>query len=134
MKPKIIVGTVLIIAALVYLIIGGFKETAIYYLTVPELYAKQPLPVGEGLRVSGYVVPETIDWNADEIKLTFAMAEGQDTLYVQYNGIMPDQLADAQQVVAEGKLDSSGVLLANKILLKCPSKYEVEGQSGNRGY
>ncbi len=128
MKPKIIIGVLIIVAALAYLIIGGVKETAIYYLTIPELFAKSELPIGEGVRVSGYVIPESIEWSSEKIQLRFAMAEEGDTLRVLYNGIMPDQLAEAQQVVAEGIIDSTGVLVANKLLLKCPSKYDVSDQ------
>lgn len=135
MKPKIVIGTVIIIAALVYLVVGGFKDSAVYYMTVKELYASEEKPFGQGVRISGYAVPESINWNAEEIKLSFALAEENDTLQVVYNGIMPDQLADAQQVVVEGTLENNGVLTANKILLKCPSKYEVEGEEKtNRGY
>jgi cytochrome c-type biogenesis protein CcmE len=135
MKPKIVIGVLIIVVALGYLIIGGFKENAVYYLTIPEVHAKTSLQAGEGLRVSGYVVPQSIDWNADKIDLHFAMTESGDTLNVYYKGIMPDQLAEAQQVVAEGHLDSSGVLVASKLLLKCPSKYEVKNQGNyNRGY
>jgi cytochrome c-type biogenesis protein CcmE len=135
MKPKIVIGVLVIIAALVYLVVGGFKDTAVYYMTVKELYADQSMPVGEGVRISGYVVPETINWDAENIKLSFAMAEEQDTLNVEYSGIMPDQLAEAQQIVVEGKLESGKLLQANNILLKCPSKYEVkETEKTNRGY
>jgi cytochrome c-type biogenesis protein CcmE len=135
MKPKIVIGVLVIVAALVYLVVGGFKDTAVYYMTVKELYAEETMPLGEGVRISGYAVPESIDWNSEEIKLTFSLAEENDTLQVIYNGIMPDQLADAQQVVVEGTLENSGILTANKILLKCPSKYEVkENETYDRGY
>ena len=130
MKPKIVIGVLLIVGALAYLIIGGFQDTAVYYMTVPELYAKGDLPQNQGVRVSGYVVPESIQWDASAIKLDFAMAENGDTLLVTYNGIMPDQLGDAQQVVVEGLIGNSGVLTAEKIFLKCPSKYEEK----DRGY
>lgn len=135
MKPKIVVGVLVIVAALIYLVIGGFKDTAVYYMTVKELYAEESMPLGEGVRISGYAVPESIVWNSDEIKLTFSLAEDGDTLNVVYNGIMPDQLADAQQIVVEGTLENSGVLTAHKILLKCPSKYEAkENETFDRGY
>ncbi len=126
MKPKIIIGVIIIVLALVYLIFDGVKESAVYYMTVPELYSKENLPIGQGVRISGHVVPESIQWDADTVELHFSMAEQQDTLNIFYKGIMPDQLADAQQVVAEGTIDSSGTLQANKIFLKCPSKYEVK--------
>jgi cytochrome c-type biogenesis protein CcmE len=126
MKPKMVIGVVIIIAALVYLFIGGFKDNAIYYLTIPELHAKGLGNSGEGLRVSGYVVPHTIQWDAQKVELRFVMTEQKDTLNVFYHGVMPDQLAAAQQVLVEGKLGTDGTLLASKILLKCPSKYEAK--------
>ena len=130
MKPKIIVGVLLITCALAYLIVGGLKETAVYYMTVPELYARAEQPVGQGMRVSGPLLPESIRWNAEKIELRFALCEAEDTLRVIYHGVPPDQLANAQQVVVEGELLSSGVFLARKLLLKCPSKYETKGASG----
>ncbi|MBN2410277.1 cytochrome c maturation protein CcmE [candidate division KSB1 bacterium] len=125
MKPKILIGVIIIVIALGYIIIGGIKETAVYYLTVSEFRANKDLKPGDGVRLSGYVVPSSIRWDPEKIELNFAMYEEADTINVFYKGVMPDQLADAQMVVTEGQLTESGTLLANKILLKCPSKYET---------
>jgi len=125
MKPKIIIGIIIIVAALGWLIFGGFTSSAVYYLSISELMAHEA-ESGEGLRVTGYVAPESIDWNAEKIELRFKMYEDADSIDVYYAGIMPDQLQDAQQVVAEGHLDETGQFIATKLLLKCPSKYETE--------
>jgi len=125
MKPKILIGVIIIVIALGYIIIGGIKETAVYYLTVSEFRAKKDLLPGDGVRISGYVVPTSIRWDPEKIELNFALYEEADTINVFYKGVMPDQLADAQMVVTEGQLAENGSLEANKILLKCPSKYET---------
>lgn len=125
MKPKIIIGIIIIVAALSWLILGGFTSSAVYYLSIPELLA-QDIDAGEGIRVTGYVAPESIDWDAEKIELRFKLYEQADSLDVFYAGIMPDQMRDAQQVVAEGHLDENGQFVATKLLLKCPSKYETE--------
>ena len=125
MKPKIIIGVVIIIVAIVFLIFSGLKETAVYYLTISEIKMKKDLPPGRALRVSGEVLPETVEWNAEKIQLRFTLVEGNDSLHVEYHGTLPDQIGDAQQVVAEGALNDGGVFVAKKILLKCPSKYEA---------
>ena len=125
MKPKIVIGVGIVIIALVFLIFSGFKETAMYYLTIPEVNAQETKYVGQGVRISGYVVPESIDWNAEKIELKFTMEEDGDSLDVYYKSIMPDQLAEAQQIIVEGVMDSTQVLNAERILLKCPSKYEA---------
>ena len=131
MKPKIIIGTLIIIVALGFLIISGFKDSAVYYMTVTELNAKKAGLTGEGLRVSGYVIPSSIHWDAEKIQVRFTMLEGRDSLRVLYKGVKPDQLADAQQVLAEGKLNADGIFQASKLLLKCPSKYEAQLQEQN---
>jgi cytochrome c-type biogenesis protein CcmE len=128
MKPKIVIGVLVIVAALVYLIVGSFGDNTLYYMTVKELRAKARVSPNEGLRVNGYVVPTTIKWDAEKIELRFTIAEGKDSVRVYYKGVAPDQLADAQQAVVEGKMGVDGELKATKILLKCPSKYEVKDE------
>ncbi|HPN35131.1 MAG TPA: cytochrome c maturation protein CcmE [bacterium] len=128
MKPKIVAGVVVIIAALAYLFVGSLKNSALYYLTVSELFAQSEFPVNEGLRVNGYVAPASIRWDANKGETRFLLFEGKDSLRVCYKGVAPDQLAEAQQVVVEGKMAANGELAATKILLKCPSKYEVKKQ------
>jgi cytochrome c-type biogenesis protein CcmE len=126
MKLKIVVGVFVIVVAFTLLIFSGLKETAVYYYTISELRANKDRTAGEGLRISGVVDPTSIEWNAEKISLKFVLVEGADSLQVEYQGPKPDQLADAQQVVAEGHLDGSGIFQAKKILLKCPSKYETK--------
>ena len=126
MNPKIIIGVTVIVAALVYLIVASFQDNTLYYMTVGELYAQGRMPVDKGLRINGAVDPSSIQWNAQKIELLFTLTEGKDSLRVVYQGPAPDQLADGQQAVVEGKLDAGGVFHATKISLKCPSKYEAK--------
>ncbi len=130
MKPKIVIGVTVIIAALLYLIFASFKDNTLYYMTVRELYSQDVLPVNKGLRINGTVVPSSINWNAQKIELAFILSEGKDSLAVVYKGPAPDQLANGQPAVVEGKLDGDGVFHATKITLKCPSKYEAKAKDG----
>lgn len=132
MKPKIVIGVLLIVAALIFLMVSGFKDNAAYYLTVSELHAKTDLSPEDGVRIHGYVDPATIQWDPERIELYFDLHEAGDTLHIYYEGVKPDQLADAQQVVAEGHLRADGVFHAKTIMLKCPSKYEVEEAEDSR--
>ena len=133
MKPKIIIGVAIIVTALIFLIFSGFKDNASYYLTVSELYAKEDITPEDGVRIHGYVDPASIKWDVDAIELYFDLHDEGDTLKIYYKGVKPDQLADAQQVVAEGHLRGDGIFHAEKIMLKCPSKYEVEVAEDKEG-
>jgi cytochrome c-type biogenesis protein CcmE len=127
MKPKIVVGVLIIVAALSYLIASSLKENASYYLTVSELSARSDITPQTGVRVHGIVDTGSIQWDAESIVLEFDLLDEFNTLHVIYHGIQPDQLAEAQQVVLEGRRQADGVFQAEKIMLKCPSKYETKG-------
>lgn len=60
----------------------------------------------------------------------FSICEEDDeskTLTVRYHGTKPDQFDEAYHIVAVGKFaKDENVFKADKLLIKCPSKYEQE--------
>ncbi len=52
--------------------------------------------------------------------------ESQARIPVKFHGAPPANLNEASQVVAIGAVNSAGVMEAEKLLVKCPSKYEAE--------
>ena len=51
--------------------------------------------------------------------------ETKETMPVRYHGMKPDQFDQAYHIVAIGKY-REGAFHADKLLIKCPSKYEQE--------
>ena len=146
---KFVIGGLLILGAVVYLIWSSTAATSEYFLTIDELKAKGPDIVNKNLRVSGAVLGDTINYDAQTLTLTFevahvpgdqAMIEDEgglaDALHqavmdpsrarmqVQYVGPMPDLLRNEAQAIVTGKLGEDGVFYADELLLKCPTKYE----------
>lgn len=122
----ILAGTVVL--AVAYLMSSAFSAGFVYYLTVEELLARAPEVVGRPARVQGFVAPGTVDWRPAELSLRFALQAGEQggpSIPVVYRGPRPDLLADRVEVIVEGRLDPSGVLVARQVLVKCPSKYEA---------
>ena len=129
-KIKFIVAIILIAGALSYLVFAGVKDTMVYYLTVSELENKVPSIYGERVRVSGTVVPGTI--NKDENgNLKFSITDGENEIHVSYNGIIPDIFRDDVEAVVEGKYGKNRIFNADILLAKCPTKYESEEQLYN---
>ncbi len=83
-------------------------------------------PAGHGLRVHGFVVVGSIQKALAEGHVDFAIQDpGGAPLRVRYQGIdVPDLFADGAEVVVEGRVDS-GRFLAERVMAKCPSKYEA---------
>jgi cytochrome c-type biogenesis protein CcmE len=148
-RTKFIVGGVLILAAVVYLIFSATKANAEYFMTVDELKAKSTSMAGQDVRVSGAVVGDTIQYDANTLMLTFDVAQvpgdqkevdaegglaavlhaavidpNRARLQIIYNGPKPDLLKNEAQAIMTGHLDSSGVFHADELLLKCPTKYQ----------
>lgn len=157
MRPKFILGGLLILAAVVYLIVSSTQASAEYFMTVDEVHTGGSGLVGKSLRVSGAVIGDTIQYDPQTLTLTFEVAhvtgdnkeiEAQgglaEVLYravndptrsrikVVYNGVKPDLLRNEAQAIMTGRMDAAGVFHADELLLKCPTRYEeaVPEQAG----
>jgi len=156
-RMKFIIGGMLILAAVVYLIFSATKANAEYFMTVDELNAKGASMTGQSVRVSGAVVGDSIQYDANSLTLTFDVAQvpgdqnevdaegglaavlhaavidpNRARLKIIYSGPKPDLLKNEAQAIMTGHLDSNGVFHADELLLKCPTKYQqaVPNQAG----
>ena len=73
-RNKFILGGLLILAAVVYLIFSSTKASAEYFMTVDELNADGSAAIGKSVRLSGAVIGDTIQYDADTLTLTFEVA------------------------------------------------------------
>ena len=130
-KIKFLIAGVIIVSAFAYLAISGFQsENLVYFLTVDEVSEKAPTLGGRGIRVQGKIVPRTLQKNPDAMLLAFRIQGEKGTLPVSYKGVPPDLLENGFPVIAEGKLDSKGVLVAKNLMVACPSKFEEMKEAG----
>jgi cytochrome c-type biogenesis protein CcmE len=121
----------LIVGSLVWLAVGGVKDTKTYYKTIPELEQMGPSAQSHRLRVGGDVKPGSIVKTGSQVN--FTLHQGAQTLNVVYTGMdpLPDTFRDNAQALADGHLGSDGVFQANKIQAKCASKYEAKPPQKN---
>jgi cytochrome c-type biogenesis protein CcmE len=149
-RPLVFIGgTIAIVLSLAYLVYGGVKQGASYWVTVGELSQRAPALSHQRVRVGGTVVPGTIRWDASHRTLRFVIADtppdprvyqtaasaqrdtvdargtrGTDRLPVVYSGVVPDVFAGGRQVVVAGTLGRDGTFDATTLLAKCPTKYD----------
>jgi cytochrome c-type biogenesis protein CcmE len=122
-KLKFIVAIAVITLTVSYLVYAGVKDTMIYYLTVQELKDQVPSVYDDRVRVSGIVVPGTIIQNIGE-PLRFTIKDGNETVDITYEGIVPDIFKDDVEAVVEGVYTRDNIFVADTLLAKCPTKYE----------
>ncbi|MFZ6030470.1 MAG: cytochrome c maturation protein CcmE [Chloroflexota bacterium] len=149
MRPKFLIGGILILAAVVYLIFSSMQASAEYFMTVDELVAQGDAVAGKNLRISGAVLGDSIVYDPQTLTLQFTVAHvpadsdivnaqgglatvlyeavndpNRNHLRVVYNGVMPDLLRNEAQAIMTGRLGEDGLFYADELLLKCPTKYE----------
>mgnify|MGYP001374638373 CR=1 FL=1 len=130
-KVKYIVGGVVIVGLIAYLIISSISSAGAYYREVGEVVSQRDALTGKNLRVSGNVVIESVQYDAAKLDLNFLISDPTDaskTLPVYFHGVQPDQIGrEGASAIVEGTLGPNGVVDANNLLLKCPSRYEEQG-------
>jgi cytochrome c-type biogenesis protein CcmE len=122
-KKKFLIGGIIICIAVGYLAITGFLDSNQYYYTVSEAAALGSEVQGRDLRINGTVAVGSVNNDVGSMTLTFTILEGGSSIPVVFHGAPPDSFKPDADVVVEGRIDTEGVLQADSILTKCPSKY-----------
>jgi cytochrome c-type biogenesis protein CcmE len=121
---KFFIGGVVVVAVVAVLIATSFGASTSDYLTIAQVKALAPDQARDS-RVAGAIVPDSINWNTKDVRLTFEIKDATGSLSISYRGPQPDMLVDAVEAVAIGKYNPSAqVFEAEELLMKCPSKYE----------
>jgi len=132
MKPKFLVGGLVILAALGYMIYAGVTQSAVYFVTPSELKAS---PVsGKVYRLGGLVAPGSLRWDARTLDLSFTLTDGQATIPVRHKGTAPDLFGEGRGAVVEGTLTPDGYVKATQILAKHSEDYKAPGDKSEASY
>ncbi len=129
-KVKFIIGGIIIAVAITYLVYSGIQTAGLYYLTVSEIKNEGTIAYGQSVRVNGDVLDGSIQWDSQEGTLRFIISDGENELPIIYRGVAPDTFRGGAEVVVEGEYTPENIFEADKIMAKCPSKYEAQENEG----
>jgi cytochrome c-type biogenesis protein CcmE len=100
--------------------VGAFLFSASPYVTVAEAKRSK----GDNLHLAGDIIPGSLVSLPRDGIVRFNVKDANGaTVQVVYSGPPPANMSDATKVVAIGGMKGSD-FYSNKLLLKCPSKYE----------
>jgi len=125
LRKKYLVGAVILVLAVGYLFYLSFSSSVSYYVTVSEFYSKGTELYNTDVRVAG-TISDPIDWNAEDVELSFTITEGGKNMEVAYRGARPSGFKAGSSILVEGKYSPEGIFMASQLIMKCPSKYELE--------
>jgi cytochrome c-type biogenesis protein CcmE len=135
-NKRFVVGTLIIIVALVSLVASSMRYNTLRAVPVQELRAADKTSqsfVGQRLRVVGHIgqepvrkVPlQTPDGLINIAHFQVKDEAGSQTIAVEYRDALPDTFRAGGPVQVDGLYAAPGVMRADHVLTKCPSKYEA---------
>ncbi len=113
----------------VVLLLGfaGFSASAFKETLTPYVPYETALKGDRVVQVAGALAKDSSSYEAAEESLYFTLQEPEtkELLRVRYKGLKPANFEDAISIVAIGRYDRTAKNFeADKLLVKCPSKYQ----------
>lgn len=105
----------------------GFSVTAFKQDLTPYVSYREACSTSRMVQVAGALEKGSSTYRATEGQLVFTLTEPKthQNLRVRYKGVRPGNFEDAISIVAIGRYDArTSEFEANKLLVKCPSKYQ----------
>ena len=106
----------------VLLAMWGLQDRAAYFVTPSDIAASK-VPADKAMRLGGMVVKGSLKRDPDGITIRFMVSDGKAETPVLFRGITPDLFKEGSGVVAEGRLEPSGLFVADNILAKHDERY-----------
>ena len=107
----------------------ALQDQASYFYTPSDIAQRKP-ETGQAIRLGGMVEKGSIQRSADGVTVEFIVQDGTAQQRATYTGIPPDLFVEGSGVVADGRLDASGMFVADTLLAKHDENYiprELEG-------
>jgi cytochrome c-type biogenesis protein CcmE len=126
-RMRLIGVTAIILIVIVAVVITmGNKQGAVY--TNVASVTKDKSLVGQPVKVGGTVVAGSWDKQTNPMRFSIreegAQNDNGPKLKVVYSGTVPSTFGDGVVAIVTGTLQQDGVVKANEMITKCPSKYE----------
>src|SRR3984957_8239054 len=110
-----------VLAVAVALMLNAFRDSIVFFNSPSDVAEKHVEP-GTRIRLGGLVKDGSIEHSGD-LRVRFAVTDGNSEIPVTYQGVLPDLFREGQGVIAEGALDGAGVFNADTILAKHDETY-----------
>ncbi|HCO8766902.1 TPA: cytochrome c maturation protein CcmE [Pseudomonas aeruginosa] len=89
----------------------------------PTQIANGEAPQDARIRAGGMVAEGSLKRSGDSLGVEFVVTDFAKNVTIRYRGILPDLFREGQGIVALGKLNADGVLIADEVLAKHDENY-----------
>ncbi|WP_375739160.1 cytochrome c maturation protein CcmE [Pseudomonas boanensis] len=110
------------VAIAVALALSALQQNINLFYT-PTQIANGEAPQDTRIRAGGMVEKGSVQRSGDSLDVQFVVTDFAKSVTIRYHGILPDLFREGQGIVALGKLNADGVLVADEVLAKHDENY-----------
>jgi cytochrome c-type biogenesis protein CcmE len=118
----LIVVAGLLIAGATALAATAFRDAAAFFYAPSDIVGEGGAVPGTRARVGGLVEEGSIT-RGQGAEVRFRITDGVHAVPVTFDELLPDLFEEGQGVVAEGRFDASGLLVADRVLARHDENY-----------
>jgi len=100
----------------------AFQKNLLYYYSPTQIHAGEA-PGARSFRVGGLVENGSVHREPGSLEVRFTLTDYANVVTVSYTGVLPDLFREGQGIIARGRLDQSGVFVAEEVLAKHDENY-----------
>jgi cytochrome c-type biogenesis protein CcmE len=104
------------------LVLYALRGNVNLYFTPTQVFNNE-VPSGRSFRIGGLVEAGSVKREKDGLTVNFVITDLHKSIPVVYQGILPDLFREGKGVVAQGKVEASGVMRADEVLAKHDENY-----------
>lgn len=105
-----------------FLVLNALEGNLSYFFS-PTQVVKGEAPRNHLFRLGGLVEPGSVKREEGDLTVNFVITDNAQKVKVAYKGILPDLFAEGQGVIAQGKLGTGNVFVAEEVLAKHDENY-----------
>ena len=110
-----------ILALAVGLSLWAMQDSVTFFFSPSEV-TEAKAPAGRNIRLGGLVEAGSVH-HANDGSVAFVVTDNAATTRVVFHGDLPDLFREGQGIVALGKVNADGVVVADEVLAKHDEKY-----------
>jgi cytochrome c-type biogenesis protein CcmE len=121
-RKVLILAVVFGVAIATVLGLTAFEENLLYFYSPTQVKAGEA-PQTHSFRVGGLVLDGSVKRAPDSLTVQFDITDNQESMTIEYTGILPDLFREGQGIVAMGSFNAGGDFVADEVLAKHDENY-----------
>ncbi|MEQ9191102.1 MAG: cytochrome c maturation protein CcmE [Alphaproteobacteria bacterium] len=121
-RLAILLAAMSVLGAAALLVLNAFEDSLVFFYSPSDL-ASGVASGDRVIRLGGLVADGSVEQLSESGGVRFVVTDTQTSLPVVYIGVLPDLFREGQGIVAQGRLDPTGVFRADEVLAKHDETY-----------